>query len=61
VFATLAITSLASGVLVTTQGWTWLNLGSLLPPDRRGAGLACTGSPQGTEYLRAFRLASFIT
>ena len=31
IFATLAFTSLASGVLVTTQGWTWLNLGSLLP------------------------------
>jgi hypothetical protein len=57
------MSSLASGVLVTTQGWALLNLGSLLPlgADRRGAGLACTGSPQGTEYLRAFRLASFIT
>ncbi|MDM0044566.1 MFS transporter [Variovorax dokdonensis] len=31
VFATLALTSLASGVLVTTQGWQWLNMGSLLP------------------------------
>ena len=31
VFAVLAISSLTSGVLVTTQGWTWLNLGSLLP------------------------------
>ncbi|HEY8355880.1 MAG TPA: MFS transporter [Ramlibacter sp.] len=31
VFAVMAFTSLASGVLVTTQGWTWLNLGSLLP------------------------------
>lgn len=31
IFATLAMTSLASGVLVTTQGWTWLNFGSLLP------------------------------
>jgi len=31
VFATLALTSLASGALVTTQGWQWLNLGSLLP------------------------------
>jgi len=30
-FATLALTSLTSGVLVTTQGWRWLNLGSLLP------------------------------
>ena len=31
VFATLAVSSFASGVLVTTQGWTLLNLGSLLP------------------------------
>ena len=31
VFAVLALSSLASGVLVTTQGWTLLNVGSLLP------------------------------
>ena len=31
VFSTLALTSFASGALVTTQGWNWLNLGSLLP------------------------------
>ena len=31
VFATLAVSSLASGVLVTTQGWTLLNFGSMLP------------------------------
>ena len=31
VFAVLAVSSLASGVLVTTRGWTLLNLGSLLP------------------------------
>lgn len=31
VFATMAVTSFASGALVTTQGWTLLNLGSLLP------------------------------
>ena len=31
VFSTMAVTSIASGALVTTQGWTWLNLGSLLP------------------------------
>lgn len=29
VFATMAFTSFASGALVTTQGWTLLNLGSL--------------------------------
>ncbi len=31
VFAVLALSSLASGVLVTTRGWTLLNVGSLLP------------------------------
>ena len=31
VFATMAVTSFSSGALVTTQGWTLLNLGSLLP------------------------------
>ena len=31
VFATMALTSFASGALVTTQGWTLLNYGSLVP------------------------------
>ena len=31
VFATMALTSFASGALVTTRGWQWLNVGSLLP------------------------------
>ncbi len=31
VFATLALSSLASGVLVTTQGWALLNWGSIFP------------------------------
>ena len=31
VFAVLATSSLTSGVLVTTQGWALLNIGSLLP------------------------------
>ena len=38
-FATLAVTSFASGVLVTTQGWALLNLGSLLPVGLTGAAL----------------------
>ncbi len=38
-FGTLALTSLASGVLVTTQGWRWLNLGSLLPVGLTAAAL----------------------
>ncbi|MGK6309524.1 MFS transporter [Variovorax sp. DT-64] len=39
VFATLALSSFASGVLVTTQGWRLLNLGSLLPVLLTGAAL----------------------
>ncbi|MDM0014207.1 MFS transporter [Variovorax sp. J22P168] len=39
VFATLAVTSLASGVLVTTQGWQLLNLGSLVPVALTAAAL----------------------
>lgn len=38
-FATLALTSFASGVLVTTSGWAILNLGSLLPVALIGAAL----------------------
>ena len=39
VFATLALSSLASGVLVTTRGWTLLNYGSLVPVALTGAAL----------------------
>jgi predicted MFS family arabinose efflux permease len=39
VFATMALTSFASGALVTTQGWTLLNVGSLLPVALTGAAL----------------------
>ena len=40
VFAVLALSSLASGVLVTTQGWALLNKGSLLPLGLTGLALA---------------------
>jgi MFS family permease len=39
VFGVMAMTSFASGALVTTQGWTWLNYGSLLPVALTGAAL----------------------
>ena len=39
VFSTMAVTSFASGALVTTQGWTWLNWGSLLPVVITAGGL----------------------
>jgi MFS family permease len=31
IFATMTVTSFSSGALVTTQGWTWINLGSIVP------------------------------
>ncbi|MGE4241573.1 MFS transporter [Ramlibacter sp.] len=39
VLATLAVTSFASGVLVTGKGWDWLNYGSLLPVALTGLAL----------------------
>jgi len=39
VFAVMALSSFASGALVTTQGWTLLNVGSLLPVALTGAAL----------------------
>ncbi|SFE06244.1 MFS transporter [Paracidovorax konjaci] len=39
VFATMALTSFASGALVTTQGWKLLNYGSIVPIALTGAGL----------------------
>ena len=40
VFAVMAVTSFASGALVTTQGWRLLNLGSILPVLLTGLALA---------------------
>jgi len=31
VYTTMAITSFGSGALITTQGWTWLNRGTVVP------------------------------
>jgi MFS family permease len=39
VFTTMALTSFASGALVTTQGWQWLNIGSLVPVALTGLAL----------------------
>jgi hypothetical protein len=39
VFGVMALTSFASGALVTTQGWRLLNLGSLIPVGLTAAGL----------------------
>lgn len=52
-FATLALTSFASGVLVTTQGWQLLNLGSLLPVAMTGAALLWLAMRQRRPAARA--------
>lgn len=39
IFGTMAVTSFASGVLVTTRGWTMLNAGSLVPVLITGASI----------------------
>ena len=48
VFATMAVTSFASGALVTTQGWNWLNIGSLLPVVVMSLGLLWLNLRQST-------------
>jgi MFS family permease len=53
VFATLALTSLASGALVTTRGWTLLNYGSLLPVALTGAALVWLALRQRREVRAA--------
>ena len=40
VYVTMTVTSFSSGALITTQGWTLLNIGSLLPVALTGAALA---------------------
>jgi MFS family permease len=40
VYTTMTLTSFSSGALITTQGWTWLNLGSLVPVALTGLALA---------------------
>jgi MFS family permease len=52
VFATMAFTSLASGALVTTQGWNWLNIGSILPVVVMGAALLWLLKLQRTNTQR---------
>lgn len=46
VFSTMALSSFSSGALITTQGWTWLNLGSLLPIALVGAAIVWLGLKQ---------------
>ena len=54
-FATLAVTSFASGVLVTTRGWTLLNYGSLIP-----VALTATGLLWLAAHQRGLRRSSHV-
>ena len=47
-FSTMMVSSFASGALITTQGWTWLNLGSLVP-----LGVVALGMTVGAIALAA--------
>jgi MFS family permease len=50
VFATMAVTSFASGALVTTQGWSFLNWGSVVPLALTGAALVWLQRHQAAAY-----------
>jgi MFS family permease len=54
-FATLALSSFASGVLVTTRGWTLLNYGSLVPVALTGAALLWLAARQARARVVAAR------
>ncbi|MBT9505127.1 MFS transporter [Rhodoferax sp.] len=51
VFATLALSSFASGVLVTTRGWALLNYGSLVPVAITAASLLWLARLQGLKRV----------
>ena len=53
VYATLALSAFSSGVLVTTQGWTLLNAGSLVPIAVTGAALLWLARQQRRRALAA--------
>ncbi len=52
VFTIMAVTSFASGALVTTHGWTWLNLGSTLPVGLLAGALAWLAALQRRHAAR---------
>ncbi len=51
VFATMAVTSFASGALVTTQGWTLLNIGSIVPVALTGLALLWLAAQRRAQAL----------
>ncbi len=53
VYATMTFTAFGSGALVTTGGWQWMNLGSLLPLSLLGAALAWLAWHRRQQRLQA--------
>ncbi len=53
VAATMAVTSFSSGALVTTGGWQWMNLGSLLPMAATAAALIWLARQRARAQNRA--------
>ncbi len=51
VFATMALTSFASGAIVTTGGWNWLNLGSVVPVALMGIALIALSRHRGNAAI----------
>ena len=53
VFAVMSLSSFASGALLTTQGWNWLNLGSIVPVLLTGLALAWLARKQSPSGAAA--------
>lgn len=52
VFAVMAFSSFGSGALVTTQGWGWLNVGSIAPVILTGAAIIWLGLQQQKRPIK---------
>jgi MFS family permease len=55
VFSTMAVSSFASGALITTRGWAWLNVGSLVPLALVGLALVWLALQQRDPVVRGAR------
>ena len=53
VYTTMTLTSFSSGALIVTQGWTWLNLGSIVPVLVIAAALAWLAWSKTSRLLLA--------
>ena len=52
IFSTMTLSSFSSGALITTQGWTWINLGSLVPVALAGLALFWLALRRRTVHRR---------